>query len=41
MLKEIVVAVAFSEPEEDLLRIISMRKAIRKEQQIYFEQLSD
>jgi uncharacterized DUF497 family protein len=40
MLKEIVVAVAFSEPEEDSLRIISMRKAIRNEQQIYFEQLA-
>ena len=28
-------------PEEDLIRIISMRKAIRNEQQIYFERLAD
>lgn len=41
MLKEIVVAIAFTEPEEDLIRIISMRKAIRNEQQIYFERLAD
>jgi uncharacterized DUF497 family protein len=41
MLSEIVVVVAFTEPEEDLIRIISMRKAIRNEQQIYFEQLAD
>lgn len=41
MLREIVVAIAFTEPEEDLIRIISMRKAIRNEQQIYFERLAD
>jgi uncharacterized DUF497 family protein len=41
MLSEIVVVVAFTEPEEDLIRVISMRKAIRNEQQIYFEQLAD
>jgi uncharacterized DUF497 family protein len=41
MLSEIVVVVAFTEPEEDLIRIISMRKAVRNEQQIYFEQLTD
>lgn len=41
MLREIVVVIAFTEPEEDLIRIISMRKAIRNEQQIYFERLSD
>ena len=40
-LQEIVVVVAFTEPEEDLLRIISMRKAIRSEQEIYFDQLAD
>lgn len=41
MLREIVVVIAFTEPEEDVIRIISMRKAIRNEQQIYFERLSD
>lgn len=41
MLREIVVVIAFTEHEEDLIRIISMRKAIRNEQQIYFEQLAD
>lgn len=41
MLQEFVVVIAFTEPEEDLIRIISMRKAIRNEQQIYFEQLAD
>ena len=41
MLQEIVVVIAFTEPEDELLRIISMRKAIRNEQQIYFEQLAD
>lgn len=41
MLREIVVVIAFTEPEEDSIRIISMRKAIRNEQQIFFEQLAD
>jgi hypothetical protein len=41
MLTEIVVVIAFTEPDEDSIRIISMRKAIRNEQQIYFAQLSD
>ena len=41
MLSEIVVVIAFTEPEEDSIRIISMRKATRNEQRIFFEQLSD
>ena len=41
MLNGIVVVIAFTEPDEDSIRIISMRKAIRNEQQIYFAQLSD
>lgn len=41
MLREIVVVVVFAETEEELIRIISMRKAIRNEQQVYFERLSD
>ena len=40
MLNGIVVVIAFTEPDEDSTRIISMRKAIRNEQQIYFEQLA-
>lgn len=41
MLSDIVVVIVFAEPEEDLIRVISMRKAIRNEQQLYFERLSD
>ncbi len=41
MLESLVVAIAFTEPEDDLIRIISMRKATRNEQQIYFEHLPD
>lgn len=41
LLHEIVVAIAFTEPEEDLIRIFSMRKAIRNEQALYFERLAD
>ncbi len=40
MLEDLVVAIVFSEPEEDLIRIISMRRATRNEQQNYFEQLA-
>ncbi len=41
MLVDLVVAIVFTESEEDLIRILSMRKATRNEQQIYFEQLPD
>ena len=41
MLEDVVVAIAFTEPDDDLLRIISMRKATRNEQRIYFKKLSD
>lgn len=41
LLHDLVVAVAFAEPEEDLVRIISMRKATRNEQRIYFKRLPD
>jgi uncharacterized DUF497 family protein len=33
--------IAFTEPEDDLIRFISMRKATRNEQRIYFEKLPD
>ena len=41
MLQEFVVAIAFTEVQDDSIRIISMRKATRHEQQIFFKQLAD
>lgn len=39
-LQEIVVVVAFTEPDDDLIRVISMRRATKHEQRIFFEQLA-
>ena len=33
--------IAFTEPVDDMIRLISMRKATRNEQRIYFKKLSD
>lgn len=41
LLEGIAVVIAFTEPEDDLIRLISMRKATRNEQKIYFEKLPD
>lgn len=41
ILEDVVVAIAFTEPEHDVIRIISMRKGTRNEQRIYFERLPD
>ena len=41
MLEDLVVAIAFTEPDDDLIRPISMRKATRNEQQIYYDKLPD
>ncbi len=41
MLEDVVVAITFTEPDDDLIRLISMRKATRNEQQIYFRKLPD
>ena len=41
MLGENVVAIAFTEPNDDVIRPISMRKATRNEQQIYYRKLRD
>ncbi len=41
MLGDVVVAIAFTEPADDLIRPISMRKAKRNEQQIYYDNLPD
>jgi len=41
MLEDVVVAIAFTEPAEDLIRLISMRRATRHEQRIYFKKLPD
>jgi len=41
MLRDLVVAIAFTEPDDDQIRLISMRKAMRNEQQIYFDKLPD
>ncbi len=41
MLENLAVAIAFTEPEDDSIRIVSMRKATGNEQQIYFEQFAD
>ena len=41
LLEDIAVVIAFTEPEDDLIRLISMRRATRHEQQIYFESLPD
>ncbi len=41
MLEDLVVVIAFTEPDEDLIRLISMRKAMRNEQQVYVKKLSD
>lgn len=41
LLEDIAVVIAFTEPEEEVIRLISMRKATRNEQKIYFEQLPD
>jgi len=41
MLEGLVVAMAFTESEDDLIRILSMRKATRNEQKIYFTKIRD
>ena len=40
LLQNVIVAVAFTEPEDDVIRIISMRKARKHEQRLFFAQLA-
>ena len=40
LLRAIIVAVAFTEPEYDEIRIISMRKARKHEQRLFFAEFS-
>jgi hypothetical protein len=41
MLEDMVVAIVFTEADQDLIRLISMRRATRNEQRIYFKKLPD
>jgi len=41
MLRGTVVAMAFTEPREDQIRLLSMRRATRNEQKLYYGRLPD